>query len=86
MQYDEKTWNLLHDSRLINLSESVLFPMLDSMIDSKVHLMVSKFNGGEHELLADVAGIASLYELKNKLKAAQSKGNKEASKLTESKT
>lgn len=85
MELDEKTWGLVQDARLINLSESLLFPLLDKMIEERVDLMIAKFNGGETELLAHVAMIASLKDFKIKLKQAQAKGNREAAKIAEAK-
>lgn len=83
MELDEKTWGLVQDARFLNLSESIIFPLLDTMIQERQDLMVSKFTGGEKDLLAEVAGIAALKDLKTRLKSMQLKGNRAAAKITE---
>lgn len=73
---DEKMMAWAHDARLINLSEGVLFPMLQKAREEAVQAMCSKFRAGNHDLLTEVARVVAYDDFILKLRAVQQKGNK----------
>lgn len=72
-----------HEARAVNLSESLLYPLLERKIQSQVSLIVSLFNGGETDFLKAVAQLASYQGIKEELKRIQQKGNKASEELNE---
>lgn len=71
----EKLYALAHDARLVNLSEGLLFPLLERKKESQIALLCSKFEGGETNLLTDIAKVSVYRELIAELKRVQAKGN-----------
>jgi hypothetical protein len=66
---------LSHDARLVNLSEGLLFPLLERKKESQVNVICSKFEGGETNLLTDIAKLSVYKGLIEELKRIQAKGN-----------
>lgn len=82
-QPDERLMALAQDARLLNVSEGVLFPLLEGMRENAIVLLCSKYRGGDTNLVAETARIAVLDDILNLLKTKQKVGNKAANDLTE---
>lgn len=72
---EEKHHVLAQEARALNLSEGLIFPLIDKMIKHRTDLMVSEFNGKDINMIPHAAFIAALYELKNILQNKQKLGN-----------
>ena len=72
---------LLHDSRAVNASESVLFPLLDKKCEAQVARICARFEGGETDLLTDIAKLVVFRQLLADLKRIQAKGNKASQEI-----
>ncbi len=73
---EEKHHILAQEARALNLSEGLIFPLIDKLIQQRLDLMVSEFNGKDMNMIPHTAFIAALYELKNVLQNKQKLGNK----------
>lgn len=82
---DQKLVEIANSGRLINLAEQEIYPLLDKKIQERMHLMRSKFAGGEKDFLADVAYISSLMDLRRYFESVQEKA-RAAFKTLEEKT
>ena len=63
------------DGRLVNISESLLFPMFQKHLKQRVDEMCGKFRAGETNLLADIATIAYIRDVVRELEVKQARGN-----------
>jgi len=78
---ENELYSLMHDSRLVNLSEGLLFPLLERKKEAQVALLCAKFEGGESNLLTDVAKLSVYKSLIEELKRIQTKGNNAAKEI-----
>ena len=79
----EKEIEQMNDSRLINLAEHLIYPLLDKFVAEKVEEAISKFKDGETSFLSEVAYMSALKDLQISLKGKQLRGNKALNKLEE---
>lgn len=77
----EKLTSQMNDARLINMSEQVLYPLLQRHADDRVKVMCSRFRDGETNFVRDVAQISYIQELLGELNRKQIKGNKARKEL-----
>jgi hypothetical protein len=73
MTKDEEL-SILGDSRLINLTEHIIYPYLDKKVQSRIAIMCGKFANGETNFVADVGYLSAISDLKNDLKQKQKIG------------
>ena len=67
--------SLMHDARLLNVSEAVLRPLLDKKIEIQIGLICAKFEGGSTDILTDVAKLCAFRDIQRELKKIQQKGS-----------
>lgn len=80
---EDQNFNLLHDARLINISEGVLFPLLKQREENQIALLCAKFDGGDSNILTDVAKLSAFREITRELKRIQTKGHQASEEINE---
>lgn len=63
--------------------EGEIFPILDDQIAIQVNIACSNFRGGEKDFINQIAYIAAIQDIKNKLRIKQQQGNVAIKKLHE---
>lgn len=81
MRSGDELFSIAHDARLVNLSEGLLFPLLERKQENQVALLCAKFEGGDSNLLTEVAKLSVIRGLIQELKRVQAKGSKAAEEL-----
>ena len=76
----------MRDGQLLNVTQSLLYPMLEEHKNEMVEALCFKFQQGKTDFIADVAQLAYVYSLINELKYKQIQGNKAAEKIQEEAT
>ena len=79
----ERMTQLMNDARLLNMTESVLYPLLQKHMDQKVKQMCARFRSGHTEFIQDVAQLSYIEELTSELTRKQAQGNRARKDLTD---
>lgn len=77
---NEKELNQIRDARLVNMSEHLLYPMLEEDISRIINQACSRFRAGEKDFQNEIAQITHIQDMLIRLKQIQQKGNHALSK------
>jgi hypothetical protein len=81
---DEQLVEQIHQSRMIDLSSQVIFPLLEKKIEDRLKQACVQFTMGQKDFLADIAYIHALRSLMSELKSKQKQGDQAFLKLDQS--
>lgn len=78
---DEQLVDLVNQSRMIDLSSQVIFPLLEKKIQDKIQQACVQFTMGQKDFVGDIAYIHALRSLMTELKSKQKQGDQAFIKL-----
>lgn len=77
---DPKLVELMNSSRMISAAQSIIYPMIQDMIQKRLDLACAEYRAGKDSLI-HIAYITGLKDLQNELKRIQALGEKAAQDL-----